>query len=254
MKRAYAKRGVRHKPKPSERRAAPRRRGAGAGRTGLGGRRLGVWQGGAPARRAGTPRAAIRARGADDVGVLDVRPGREYPVLLGAGSQAECPQAGRGARTVVEIADELPASAWTALSARRGGGAVGIRVRGDPRVGHPAPQAGAAVLAAHSPVTGTRARAEVLQLQRRRRDDAVDAGSGGLHAVPGGGVPGRQQGLPGDDAVRDAVVGRVASSHDAGGPGPPVRDAGAEAASKKLRSRRWIGRCDSCRRCWTSLS
>src|SRR5262249_40596953 len=49
----------------------------------------------------------------------------------------------------------------------------------------------------------------------------------------GGGVPGRQQELPGDDPVRDAVLGRVASSHDSGGSGPPVRDAGAEAASKK---------------------
>ncbi len=36
----------------------------------------------------------VCARGAGDVGVLDVRPRREYPVLLGARSQAERPQAG----------------------------------------------------------------------------------------------------------------------------------------------------------------
>src|SRR5262249_49905622 len=56
---------------------------------------------------------------------------------------------------------------------------------------------------------------------------------GGLHAVPGGGVPGGQQELPGDDAVRDAVVDRLASSHDARGSGPPVRDPGTEAASRR---------------------
>src|SRR5262249_8765429 len=94
-------------------------------------------------------------------------------------------------------------------------------------------QGGAAVLVADPPVAGARARAEVLYLQCGCRDAAVDAGPGGLHAVPGGGVPGRQQELPGDDPVRDAVVGRVASSHDAGGSGPPVRDAGAAASPKK---------------------
>ena len=68
------------------------------------------------------------------------------------------------------------------------------------------------------------------------RDPAVDAGPGGLHAVPGGGVLRGLQELPRDDAVRDAVVGRVAPPHDAGGPGAPVRDADAAAAQKKLRS------------------
>jgi PD-(D/E)XK nuclease superfamily len=76
-----------------------------------------------------------------------------------------------------------------ASGARRGRGAAGVRVRGDPGLGHPAPQAGAAVLVAHPPVAGGRARAEVLHLQRGRRDAAVDAGPGGLRATPGGGVP-----------------------------------------------------------------
>jgi SRSO17 transposase len=119
-----------------------------------------------------------------------------------------------------------------AAGARRGGGSVGARVRGDPGLGHPAPQAGAAVLAVDPPVAGTRTRAEVLYLQCGCRDAAVDAGPGGLHAVPGGGVPGRQQELSRDGAVRDAVVDRLASSHDARGARPSVRDPGTEAASK----------------------
>src|SRR5262249_14173317 len=117
--------------------------------------------------------------------------------------------------------------------ARRGDRSPGVGIRGGPGVGHPAPQAGAAVLAADPPVAGAGGRAEVLRLQRRRGDATVDAGPGGLHAVPGGGVPGGQQELPGDDAVRDAVMGRVAPPHDPGGPGPPVRDARAEATPKK---------------------
>src|SRR5947209_4033301 len=100
-------------------------------------------------------------------------------------------------------------------------------------MGHPAPQAGAALLAPDPPVAGGRARAEILHFRRRRRDATLDAGSGGLHAVPGGGVPRGLQELPRNDPVRDAVVGRVAPPHDAGGSGPPVRDVGAEAASKK---------------------
>src|SRR5215468_3064647 len=51
--------------------------------------------------------------------------------------------------------------------------------------------------------------------------------------MPGGGVPGGQQELPGDDPVRDAIVGRVAPPYDAGRPGPPVRDVGSEAAQEK---------------------
>src|SRR5205085_5972982 len=42
------------------------------------------------------------------------------------------------------------------------------------------------------------------------------------------------QGLPRDGPVRDAVVDRLAPPHDAGGTGPPVRDADASAAQKKV--------------------
>ena len=92
----------------------------GPGRAGLGGRRLGVRPGGPPPRRAGTPGAAVRARGAGDVGVLDVRPGgaASRPTRGGAASR-RAPRRD-AARTVVEIADELPASAWTALQVREG--------------------------------------------------------------------------------------------------------------------------------------
>ena len=162
-------------------------------------------------------------------------PAGSVPAYSGRGRKPTAPTRD-AVRTVAEIADELPASAWTALQVREGAvGPLVLRVRGGPGLGHPAPQAGAAVLAADPPVAGAGARAEVLRLQRRRRDAAVDAGPGGLHAVPGGGVPRGRQELPGDDAVRDAVVGRVAPPHDAGGPGPPVRDAGADGGSKKKR-------------------
>ena len=150
------------------------------------------------------------------------------------GAASRRPRRRDAVRTVAELAAELPASAWQALQVREGAAGplvfefAAVRVWGDP-----APQAGAAVLAADPPVAGGRARAEVLRLQRRRRDAAVDAGPGGLHAVPGGGVLRGLQELPGDGAVRDAVVGRVAPPHDAGGPGAPVRDAGAAAAPKK---------------------
>src|SRR3954471_5475138 len=73
-----------------------------------------------------------------------------------------------------------------------------------------------------------------LRLQRRRRDPTVDAGAGGLQPLPGGGVLRGLQELPRDGAVRDAVMGRLAPSHDAGGVGPPVRDRGAEAPPKKV--------------------
>ena len=160
-------------------------------------------------------------------------PAASIPEYSGRGRKPTRPHAGRGTHRGRDRQRTARLGVEGAAGPRGGGGAAGVRVRGGPGVGHPAPQAGAAVLAADPPVAGGRARAEVLRLQRRRRDAAVDAGPGGLHAVPGGGVPRGLQELPGDDAVRDAVVGRVAPPHDAGRPGPPVRDAGAEAASKK---------------------
>jgi hypothetical protein len=47
------------------------------------------------------------------------------------------------------------------------------------------------------------------------------------------GIPRGVQDVPGDGAVRDAVVRRVAPPHGAGGGGPPVRDADARAPEKK---------------------
>ena len=143
-------------------------------------------------------------------------PADSIPAYSGRGRKPSAPRPGRRAHRGRDRRRAARLGVDGAAGARRGGGAAGVRVRGGPGLGDPAPQAGAAVLAADPPVAGSRARAEVLHLQRRRRDAAVDAGPGGLHAVPGGGVPGGQQELPGDDAVRDAVVGRVAPSHDAG--------------------------------------
>ena len=131
----------------------------------------------------------VCARGPQDVGVLDVRPGGEYPALLGAGSQAECPPAGRRTHRGRDRQRAARLGVENAAGAGGGGRAAGLRVRGGPGVGHPAPQAGAALMAADPSVAGDRARAEVLHLQCRCRDAAVDTGPGGLHAVPGGGVP-----------------------------------------------------------------
>src|SRR5262249_23000304 len=118
--------------------------------------------------------------------------------------------------------------------ARGGARAAGLRVRGGPGLGHPPPQAGSAILAADPPLAGGRARAGVLRLERRSRYAAVDAGPGGVHALPGRGVLRGLQELPGDGPVRDAVVGGLAPPHDAGRAGPPVRDPDAEAAPKKV--------------------
>ena len=138
-------------------------------------------------------------------------------------------------RTVGVLAAELPGSAWRALQVREGAlGPAGLRVRGGAGLGDAAPQARPAGLAADPPVAGGRAGGQVLRLERRRRDPAVDAGAGGLHALPGGGVLRGLQELPRDGAVRDAVVGRLAPPHDAGGAGAPVRDPDAEAPPKKV--------------------
>src|SRR5215218_9499842 len=51
---------------------------------------------------------------------------------------------------------------------------------------------------------------------------------------------GRQE-LPGDGAIRDMVVGRLAPSHDAGGPGASVRDPGEAVSQKKPRQQNlWV--------------
>ncbi len=138
-------------------------------------------------------------------------------------------------RTVAEVAAGLPASDWKAMRVREGAlGAAGVRVRGGAGLGGPARQARAALLVGDPPVVGGRAGRQVLRLERRRPDPAVDAGVGGLHPVPGGGILRGRQELPRDEPVRDAVVGRVAPPHDAGRAGAPVRDAGAEAPPKKV--------------------
>ena len=77
------------------------------------------------------------------------------------------------------------------------------------------------------------ARGQVLRQQRRRRDAAGGAGGGGLHPARGRGLLRGRQELPGDGAVRDAVVGRLAPSHEPGGDGSSVHHADAARPGKK---------------------
>ena len=112
------------------------------------------------------------------------------PAYSGWGRRPSVP-ARDAARTVAEIADELPTSAWTAIQVREGATGplvlqfAAVRVWG---IRHRKPGPPSWLLIRRS--QGGRARAEVLRLQRRRRDAAIVAGPGGLHAVPRGGVPG----------------------------------------------------------------
>src|SRR6202042_1484662 len=65
--------------------------------------------------------------------------------------------------------------------------------------------------------------------------DAVErAGLGRVHASSGRRFLRGHQGLPGPVSVRDAFVGGLAPPHDVGGPGAPVRERDAAAASKKV--------------------
>ena len=83
-----------------------------------------------------TPGAAVRARGAGDDGGSG-RPTRRAasrPTRGGAASRR--PRTRDAVRTVAEIADELPASAWTALQVREGAtGPLVLRVRGGAGLG-----------------------------------------------------------------------------------------------------------------------
>src|SRR5262249_13879045 len=63
---------------------------------------------------------------------------------------------------------------------------------------------------------------------------AGGAGPSGLRTARGGDLLRGRQDLPGHGAVRDAVVGRLAPSHEPGGAGAPVRDAGACGAGEKV--------------------
>ena len=139
-----------------------------------------------------------------------------------------------GVLSVAAVAAGLPAGAWHALKVREG--AVGplvfefaaVRVWAM-RDRKPGP----AGLAADPSVAGGDARGQVLHLQRRRRDAAGGDGPGGLQPIPGRGILRGLQELPGDVAVRDAVVRRLAPPHGVGGGGAPVRDADARAPEKK---------------------
>src|SRR5262249_57196377 len=82
-------------------------------------------------------------------------------------------------------------------------------------------------------VVGAGARGEVLRQQRRRGDAPGGDGGGGLHPARGGGLLRGRQELPGHGAVRDAVVRRVASSHELAGDGSSVRHPDAARAGEK---------------------
>ena len=123
-----------------------------------------------------------------------------------------------------------------AASPRGGQGAAGLRVRRGPGLGGAPRRGRPAGLAAGAAVVGADARGQVLHQQRRRLDAAGGAGGGGLHAARGRGLLRGRQELPGDGAVRDAVVGRLAPSHELGGDGSSVHHADAARPEKKRRS------------------
>src|SRR5262249_37364359 len=111
--------------------------------------------------------------------------------------------------------------------------AAGLRVRRGPGLVGPPPQAGPAGLAGGPAVAGARSRGQVLREQRPGLDPAGGAGGSGLRAARGRGLLRGLQELPGDGAVRDAVVRRVAPPHELGGAGPPVHHPGAARAGGK---------------------
>ena len=137
-------------------------------------------------------------------------------------------------RTVADVAAELPASAWQALQVREG--AVGplvfefaaVRVW-SMRHRKPGPPAWLLIrrsLGAEPEVKYYISNADaetplstlaLVACTRCRVEEFFEDCKSYL----------------GHGAVRDAVVRRVAPPHDVGRPGTPVRDAGAEAASKK---------------------
>ena len=159
-------------------------------------------------------------------------PAHCIPAYSGRGRIPTAPSR-NAVRTVAALAAELPAPAWRALQVREGAWPAGLRVRGGAGLVDATSQAGAAGVAVYPPLTGGEAGAQVLHLQRRGRDPAVDSGPCRLYSLSGRGVPRGLQELSRHGAVRDAVVRRVAPPHDVGGPCAPVRDLGAGAAPKK---------------------
>jgi len=178
----------------------------------------------------------IRSRSAGDDGGLDGQPGRLHPGLLGARPRADGPRPRRGAHGRCAGRRVTRFRLAGAAGACGGSRPAGLRVRGGAGLVDAAPPARPAGPAVDPSLAGGEAGAQVLHLQRRGGDPAVDTGPGVLHPLTGGGFLRGLQELLRHGAVRDTVVDRVAPPHDTGRAGAPVRDLGAEAAPKKLRS------------------
>ena len=191
-------------------RVSQERRGARPGRTGLGSRRLGVRPGGSPPRRTGT---LLEQRYVLEIPKTWVfwtaDPAGSVPEYSGRGLEADPPRRGSRRAPWSRSPTHCPPrrgwrfrcgrgrwGRWCSSSRRSGSGASGTASRGH-RAGLIRRSAGA------------QARAEVLRLERRRGDATVEAGPCGLHEMPGGGISGRQQELPRNDAVRDEVMNGV---------------------------------------------
>ena len=136
--------------------------------------------------------------------------------------------------SVVMVASCLSREAWQTLQIRQGAkgplafefAAVRVWAVRHGKAGPPVWLLGAAV-------AGADARGQVLHQQRRCLDAAGGAGGSGLHAARGRGLLRGRQELSRDGAVRDAVVGRLAPSHELGGDGSSVHHPDAACAGKK---------------------
>ena len=96
---------------------------------------------------------------------------------------------------------------------------VGLRIRGRSDLATTARQARFSGLAPDPSFVRFNARDQVLHQQRQRDNALGSAGRCSMLPLPSGGVLPERQNLPGHGAIRDAVLGRLASSHDARRPG-----------------------------------
>ena len=186
-----------------------------------------------PARRVGALGPALRDGGAANTTAGPVDPASCVPAYSGRGQPPRRPRreaVRRGGRSRPTCRPK-PGSA---PGARGGGRAAGLRVRGGAGLGGPPPPAGPPIWLLIRRSLEADARGQVLRQQRRCGDVAGGVGVGGLQSSPGGGILRGRQELPGDGAVRDAVVGRLAPPYDAGRVGASVRDPDAAGLEKKI--------------------
>ena len=207
---------------------------AGLVRSGLDHGRRGVRSQRRLPRRAGDVGEAVCGRGPGQHHRLDGGSGRLHPAVPGQGpgaDQAEpgLGQVGQGGRRILGGARPGGDCVWAREPrVRCGYEFAAVRVWA---VRHG--EAGETDLAVGPALVGGEARDQVLRQQRRRDDPAGGPGPSGLHAAQGRGVLRGRQELSGDGAVRDAVVDRLAPSHESGRSGSSVHHADPAGPAKK---------------------